>query len=255
MRSDRLLKLKNKERDVHKFHFNFFIQWERERERLRESQREKPWGRAGLPEGATSNAAPEQRQSDLRSPMTDLPSTICKNFISFFHFSEIKRERKREKKREIPWGRAGGSTEHRIRGRPICDLWSPICDEGRATMTTRSKLQRRSDVTVGYWVWFAGVWFWFWFVYWGFFFFLDKHLCHFVFGLLLSLICFCLFALYRQYWGLISLPPIWFLCSDVMGSIFWFSVLIFFFFFVENPWACRERATSIIYWAHRGLLY
>ena len=52
-------------------------------------------------------------------------------------------------------------------------------------MTSTSELWRRGDVIVeGYWVWFAGVWFWI--VYWGFFFFfLDKHLCLSVFGLLL----------------------------------------------------------------------
>ena len=59
-------------------------------------------------------------------------------------------------------------------------------------------------------------------------------LLSFVFGLLL-------------YWGLISLPAttrrdgILPGASDVMGSIS--HSLYFFFFLVENPWACRERAT------------
>ena len=49
------------------------------------------------------------------------------------------------------------------------------------------------------------------------------------------------------YWGLISLPAttrrdgILPGASDVMGSIS--HSLYFFFFLVENPWACRERAT------------
>ena len=60
-------------------------------------------------------------------------------------------------------------------------------------------------------------------------------LLSFVFGLLL-------------YWGLISLPAttrrdeILPGASDVMGSIS-HSLYFFFFFWVENPWACCERAT------------
>ena len=45
---------------IYKFHFILYsvIQWDKERETksLRESQREKPWGRAGLLEEATSTA-------------------------------------------------------------------------------------------------------------------------------------------------------------------------------------------------------
>ena len=48
------------------------------------------------------------------------------------------------------------------------------------------------DVTVGYWVWFAGVWFWF--VYWRFYFLINT----FMFGLLEFVLLL--------YWGLISLP-------------------------------------------------
>ena len=106
----------------------------------------------------------------------------------------------------------------------------------------RWRRQRAScgDVIMGYWVWFAGVWFWF--VYWGFFFFFfDKHLCVWFTG-----VCFA-FALYRQYWGLISLPATWWVSFLILCIDF------FFFFLVENPWACCERVTSVIYWARRGL--
>ena len=56
-----------------------------------------------------------------RSAISDDRSTICENFISFFHFSEIKRERKREK--YLEGGPEGApSTEHWSRGRAIYDL-------------------------------------------------------------------------------------------------------------------------------------
>ena len=154
MRSDRLLKLKNKERDVHKFHFIFSfseIERERERERLRESQREKPWRRAGLPEGATSNAAPKQRQSDLRSPMTHLPSTIWENFISFFHFSEIKREWEKERNtlRE-------GRKEHQAPEQRQSDLRSSISDL-RSTMRGKRRWRRGASCGVAVtWPWVTG---------------------------------------------------------------------------------------------------
>ena len=54
------------------FIFNFS---EIKRERLRERQREKE--RNTLREGRREHQAPEQRQSDLRSPISDLRSTIC----------------------------------------------------------------------------------------------------------------------------------------------------------------------------------
>ena len=107
-------------------------------------------------------------------------------------------------------------------------------DDERAVATTMATWP-----SVGYWGWFG-------FVYWGFLFFFDKHICALcsvcwstsMFGLLssLCLVCFCI--------------GVWSLCQrrrDMMGFCqrhdgfnFWFSV---FFFLVENPWACRERAT------------
>ena len=51
------------------------------------------------------------------------------------------------------------------------------------------------------------------------------------------------------YWGLISLPAtmrrdgILPGTSDVMGSISHSLYFFFFFFWIENLWACRERAT------------
>ena len=154
--------------------------------------------------------------------MTDLSSTICENFISFF-ISVTVREKERKTLRE-------GRREHRALEQRQNDLWSPIPDLRSAMRGERR--WRASCGVAATWLWVTG------FGLLGFglglcigdFFFLDKHLCHSVFGLLLSLICFCWFALYRQYWGLISLPPIWFLCSDVMGSIFWFSIIFFVFF-------------------------
>ena len=148
--------------------FHSVFQWDRERERLRESQREKPWGRAGLPEGATGNEhrctgaeAEPISDDDLRSV------AFCKNFISYSHFFISVREKERNILRE---GRRE-STEHRApeqrqRRRVISDLRSAIADLQWGA--SDDELRRRGDVTVGFWVWFAGAWFWF--VYWEFFF-------------------------------------------------------------------------------------
>ena len=82
-------------------------------------------------------------------------------FRSLFNFSEIKSERLRESQREkerntLREGRRehqAASTEHRSRGRAICVLRSPICDEGRPGERRRRRRRARcgdndGDVTV-----------------------------------------------------------------------------------------------------------
>ena len=158
---------------------------------------------------------------------------------------------------DLPSGVYRSLTEHRSRGR------SPICDEGRASTVTTSELRRRGDVTVG----LLGFGFYlcigdF------FFFFLNKNLCFSVFlSIALCLVCCWLSVefglllsvefdlLYRQYRALgyvfsatdlISLPATWWL--DFLN------LCNFFFFSVENAWACRERATGLtVGLACRGL--
>ena len=143
---------------------------------------------------------------------------IYENFISFFHFSEIKRERLRESQREKERNTLReGRREHRAPSTraeakrsaicdlrsaicdlrsAICDLRSAICDEGRAMTTTTSELRQRDHGLLGLVCWGLVLVF-----VWGiFFFFFDKHPCVWFAG-----VCFA-FALYRQYWGLISLP-------------------------------------------------
>ena len=183
---------------------------------------------------------------DLRWPIYNL------QFISFFHFSEIQRERDwervREKKREIPWGKVEGSTEHRAKAEQsaICDLRSTIYDlqwgaTGRATTTTTSKLRRRQQrrdrglLGLVYWglvlVYVLGILF--------IFFFFYKHLC-----VWFARVCFA-FVLGFDFSA--SDDATWwvsFLCQRCDGFHFWFFVLVFFFFFlVENPWACHKWAT------------
>ena len=85
-----------------------------------------------------------------RSAISDDRSTICENFISFFHFSEIKRERLRESQREKERNTLReGRREHRAPEQRQSDLQSAIfdlrfaiCDERQATTTTTSELQR-----------------------------------------------------------------------------------------------------------------
>ena len=79
----------------------------------------------------------------MRSAISDDRSTICENFISFFHFSEIKRESKRKKERNTL---REGRREHQSRGRAICD-------EGRAMTTTTSELRQRDHGLLGLVCW------------------------------------------------------------------------------------------------------
>ena len=141
-------------------------------------------------EGRTAGGSNEHHCTGAeaeRSAISDDRSTICENFISFFHFSEIKRESKRKKERNTL---REGRREHQSRGRAICD-------EGRAMTTTTSELRRCDHGLLGLVCWglvlvcVLGIFF---------FFFFYKHLCVWFAG-----VCFA-FALYRQYWGLISLP-------------------------------------------------
>ena len=113
-----------------------------------------------------------------------------------------------------------------------------ICDEGHRCDDDDEELAAATTtatwLSLGYWVWF-------WFVYWGFFFFFDKHLCALCLVCwVLCLVCFCIGD--------------WSLCQrrhDVMGfcqapATWWVQFLIlciFFFFLIENLWACCERAT------------
>ena len=186
---------------------------ERERERERNLE--------GGPDCWSQSRGSNESTADLRWVMTDLSSGIydLQKFRFIFHFSdsEIKRERKREKYLE---GGPEGASEQR----PISDLWWGASDDGDDERAAASRRRDRG---------FAGVWFLF--VYWGFFF-LDKNLCLSmfsvflsvcsVFGLLLSLIC-SIGSI--GHWGMLSLPPIWFLCQRRDGWIFWFSVFFFFF--------------------------
>ena len=74
------------------FHFIFsFSEIKRERESEKELERKT------LRERQTVGGSNEHRCTGAeagQSTISDDRSTICENFISFFHFSEIKRERK-----------------------------------------------------------------------------------------------------------------------------------------------------------------
>ena len=120
---------------------------ERERERVREKNLE------GGPDCRSRSRGSNKSTADLRWVMTDLPSGVynLQKFRFIFHFSDS--EIKREKKREIPWGRAPEQ-------RPISDLRWGASDDGDDKRAAASRQRDRG---------FAGVWFLF--VYWGFFFF------------------------------------------------------------------------------------
>ena len=156
LRLDRLLK--NKERDS----FINFIQWDKEREteRVREKNLE------GGPDCWMEQRAPLHRSRgrviyDLRWLIYDLRKF---HFIFSFQWDK-ERETERESERKREKYLEGGSE-----GAPSTGV-----EAERSTMRGERRRRRRrrrascGDVTVGYWVWFAGVWFWF--VYWGFFFF------------------------------------------------------------------------------------
>ena len=111
-------------------------------------------------EGRTAGGSNEHHCTGAeaeRSAISDDRSTICENFISFFHFSEIKRESKRKKERNTL---REGRREHRAPEQrqsdlrsAICDLRSAICDEGRAMTTTTSELRRRDHGLLGLVCW------------------------------------------------------------------------------------------------------
>ena len=86
------------------------------------------------------------------------PSAKISYHILIFFILVREKERKREKYLEGGPEGEHRAPEQRQRRRVIFDLRSAM----------RGELRRRGDVTVGFWVWFAGAWFRF--VYWGFFF-------------------------------------------------------------------------------------
>ena len=166
----------------------------------------------------------------------------CRSAIHFlFNFSEIKSERLRESQREkerntLSEGRMEhrvASTEHRSRGRAICVLRSPICDEGWPSERRRARLgDDDGNVTVRgllglVLVCVLGI----------FFFFFDKYLCA------LCLVCWVLcvwFAFVLGFDLFASDDATWWdSASDMMGSIS-DSLYIYIFFGWESvglPWA------------------
>ena len=214
MRPHMLLKLKRIKRQISKHTFGHLV---RNRERERES--EKPWGVEGGPDCRSRSGGSNESTADLRWPIYRLASTDL-------------------------WPSTGAEA----------DLWSVM----------RGERRQRRQASCGV----AATWPW---VCWGlvficvlaifFFFFLDKNLCFSVFlSVALCLVCCWLSVefglllsvefdlLYRQYRALgqtatdlISLP---------LPATWWLDFLnlcnFFFFFSVENAWACRERATGLI---------
>ena len=147
---------------IYKFHFilyKFFQSfseikrkrdWDSERELERKTLRE---GRtAGGSKSSNEHRSPEQRQRHRGRAMSRWRCLRCWSAIHFrFNFSEIKSERLRESQREKERNtlREGqrehraASTEHRSRGRAICVLRSPICDEGWPGERWRRRRRRR----------------------------------------------------------------------------------------------------------------
>ena len=164
-----------------------------------------------------------------------------------FNFSEIKiKERETEKeserkKSEIPWQRAGGSTERRtpsIGAEAERSVFSDLRSAMRGDQANdNDDDELAAATTVATWPsmgkWFTGFDFGLCignFFYFFLFFYFYKHLCA------LCLVCFCI--------------GVWSLCqrrrnvmpgaSDVMGWLGSISDSVFFFGW---EWACRERAT------------
>ena len=108
-------------------------------------------------EGQTTGGSNEHRctgAEEERFVISDDRSMICENFILFFHLSEIKKERLRESQREKERNTLKeGRREHRAPEQRQSDLQSVIYDEGRATTTTMTELQRRDRGLLGLVCW------------------------------------------------------------------------------------------------------